>query len=138
MHYKYKILHIPSGNIIGVCYDKNNEIPKSYRVSKWLCDANNNPENLDMVPTYETGILGFFMSDLMFRDCAGNGENEVKTFTHTNKHSLNALINNFNFRFDIAMDLYDITYRGEMSDKVSNEGLTIIPSPIEFEIIKVK
>src|SRR5208337_3967379 len=106
MHYKYKILHIPTGNIIGVCYDPDNTSLKSCRVSKWLCNAAADPEEISQ---RETGILGFFISDLIYRDANNTGTNEIKTFIHNNKHSLEALICNFNFRFDIAMDLYDIT-----------------------------
>lgn len=136
MSYKYQIIHILTGNTIGICYDGFSKKPKTYRLACWLAqkDKKFNKKTWDIInEDTDTGILGFFISDGL-----NTPNNEIGTFSHTNKATLKALINDFNFRFDIVMDIYDVKLRHEMFKLLKEKGKKIIPIPSEFEIVRVK
>jgi len=138
MAYKYGICHIPTGNMIGVCYDKTSGRSRGHSLSCWLAQKQKYLDKYCCIinEDLDTGILGFFITDMM---TAENGFVELKTFTYTNKHTLQALITSFNFRFDIAMDLWNITYRHDLWYKLKEKNSkNLIPIPSEFEIVRIK
>ncbi len=143
MSYKYCIIHIPTGNTIGVCYDSFSRTSKNYRLQRWLSlkDKELDTETGFVLNEEDTGILGFFLSDN--QSCYpipsdGVPFFDISKFSYTNKTTLTALINSFNFRFDVGMDFYGFDFRQEMFKLMKSKGKKIIPIPNEFEIMRIK
>jgi len=141
MSYKYKIIHVLTGNTIGVCYDGKKR-SKNYRLQEWLSQDNKylNKQETEIVNEKYTGIQGFFLStNRPLTDKDGfTYDFPIIDFSYTNKATLKALINDFNFLFDISMDFYDLDDRYSMFKKLRQEGKNILSIPSEFEIVRIK
>ena len=128
MHYKYKILHVPTGNYVAVCYNNDFRMTKTKKITQWLREGNRDTELLCST----SGICGFFLSSDF------SEEKDAPDLVFSNRKQGELLIQNYNFRFDVTMDLYTMGKRTELLEKIARDKNFSLALPNEFEIIRLE
>ena len=139
-HYKYKLLHVLTGNYIHVCYDDritNKTI--SRRIKAW-----NKLPHRGNFTINNSGICGFFLSIEDYKNDSAvdmtqvRDRKAIKILVGTNKKLLEKLITTYNFRFDIAMDLYNTSDIEDAIVLTKRKKQNNFPLSSEFEIVRIK